>query len=659
MNACRLTPPAKYARKGAVLRSDYAYPQCWKYPIDTPEHTRAAASYFARFGHRIPPPERKRVAARIEQAKRRFGIGPYRDNPREAKTMSAAKEAKIRGHRLALANAINRGDQKAAKEQRAALRALGASGSVKSNPSRSKGRVRVVSGYRKNPDEKPAKKATSKRGRVKPSVAEQIPRRKPSGKKASKRGRVKPSVAEQIPRNEPRAAEAPKAAAEASKPRKPATRRSSGRSKTMKRTKAERSAAAKKGAATKKRNARKAAGKKSGGSKRGGGKPAYGTPAWYRYIGKKGAAARKRKGGGAKASSKGKGGGREGKRHNRGFGLPKGFKKIDTKQITRGRSKKTGEVRTIVKYRRYKDNPLSDVSKIAMWGGGVVLGLVLSDMLRRFVATMAPKGGKKPFYGTPASERTTFAAPDAMQLGAQLGLGAILGGGAFLLRKKSPGATALLAGAAVGAVGLAILEGVNWYLMPKILPAANISEEKPGNRLYVTEQKYAQDQVTTDIKAQNAAIEAGKTVNPDGGNVSGARGLAGAPSHRALPPPARANAVAGAPGRQGTLAGAPSNSVGCGGMGGCGGGCSGGRNCGCSKCSGMSEALLPQGGSTLETFPNGGSFQNPPPARGGETVATSAPSRTVSGPRQLGSPKVPSLFPSRAAAPRPRMALAR
>jgi len=86
---CRQTAPKRYRSKGATARSDYAYPECWGYPIRfrkkgkvrkrlTKSHIRTAASRFGKFGRRYPPSVRKRIAARIRKAERRYAIGPYR-----------------------------------------------------------------------------------------------------------------------------------------------------------------------------------------------------------------------------------------------------------------------------------------------------------------------------------------------------------------------------------------------------------------------------------------------------------------------------------------------------------------------------------------------------------------------------------------------------
>lgn len=86
---CRRTAPKRYRSKGATARSDYAYPECWKYPIrfrkgrkvkrkTTVAHVRAAAARFGKHARRYPKPTRRRIAARIRKAEKRYAIGPYR-----------------------------------------------------------------------------------------------------------------------------------------------------------------------------------------------------------------------------------------------------------------------------------------------------------------------------------------------------------------------------------------------------------------------------------------------------------------------------------------------------------------------------------------------------------------------------------------------------
>lgn len=71
----RLTPPKKYRLQGATRAEHYAWPQGFKYPIHDAAHVRAAQSYFARHKIGLPMEARKTIARRINQAKKKFGIG--------------------------------------------------------------------------------------------------------------------------------------------------------------------------------------------------------------------------------------------------------------------------------------------------------------------------------------------------------------------------------------------------------------------------------------------------------------------------------------------------------------------------------------------------------------------------------------------------------
>jgi hypothetical protein len=74
---CPAKPPAKYARKGARQRSQYAFPECYGWPIHNRVHVIAAKAKFTRFGGRLPPAIRKQVEGRISKASKRLGLGAY------------------------------------------------------------------------------------------------------------------------------------------------------------------------------------------------------------------------------------------------------------------------------------------------------------------------------------------------------------------------------------------------------------------------------------------------------------------------------------------------------------------------------------------------------------------------------------------------------
>ncbi len=87
VQTCHCSPPAKYRRMGATRRSDYAFPECWMYPIRfrgpsgkvnvraTVKHIRAAASRFGKFARGYPSSTGARIYRRIQSAKRHYGIG--------------------------------------------------------------------------------------------------------------------------------------------------------------------------------------------------------------------------------------------------------------------------------------------------------------------------------------------------------------------------------------------------------------------------------------------------------------------------------------------------------------------------------------------------------------------------------------------------------
>lgn len=70
----RAAPPKGYPRK----RSKYGWPAGYMYPLDTKRRVRSAASRFAKHRRRYPARMRATIAKRLDAAKRRFRIGPYR-----------------------------------------------------------------------------------------------------------------------------------------------------------------------------------------------------------------------------------------------------------------------------------------------------------------------------------------------------------------------------------------------------------------------------------------------------------------------------------------------------------------------------------------------------------------------------------------------------
>lgn len=80
-------PPKEYRTQGATRKSDYAWPDGYKYPLvfrrsdgtvnvaKSQRHVRSAATYFARYKQKYPPRVRREIASNINRAKKRFDVG--------------------------------------------------------------------------------------------------------------------------------------------------------------------------------------------------------------------------------------------------------------------------------------------------------------------------------------------------------------------------------------------------------------------------------------------------------------------------------------------------------------------------------------------------------------------------------------------------------
>jgi len=78
---CWTKPRTKYMRMGATHRSDYAYPECWAYPVKSHRSKKtskllvsAAAKWFRVHGTKYSPSVRAKIASRIDTAARREGV---------------------------------------------------------------------------------------------------------------------------------------------------------------------------------------------------------------------------------------------------------------------------------------------------------------------------------------------------------------------------------------------------------------------------------------------------------------------------------------------------------------------------------------------------------------------------------------------------------
>lgn len=74
VKTCRCKPPKGYPKR----RSVYALPECWMYPLDNKKRVRTAAARFGKHKRRYPKSVQRRIAGKIQAAKRRFRIGEYK-----------------------------------------------------------------------------------------------------------------------------------------------------------------------------------------------------------------------------------------------------------------------------------------------------------------------------------------------------------------------------------------------------------------------------------------------------------------------------------------------------------------------------------------------------------------------------------------------------
>jgi len=142
-----------------------------------------------------------------------------------------------------------------------------------------------------------------------------------------------------------------------------------------------------------------------------------------------------------------------------------------------------------------KSNP--DWSKPAVVGaaaGGVLLGVIGSDLLDRFVATMAPQGAEAALTGTDAIKAIRTKS-NAWRMGTSA-LGTVVGiGGAYLMYDKDSEGRQI---ASVGFAGFGLAFGVKFLtqvavdvFMPILFKVDSATENSLSNRLYPDKQDYA------------------------------------------------------------------------------------------------------------------------------------------------------------------------
>lgn len=123
----------------------------------------------------------------------------------------------------------------------------------------------------------------------------------------------------------------------------------------------------------------------------------------------------------------------------------------------------------------YTKNPITGFKQVMLLGTAAAIGLGVAELADRFVATRAnveKYGTEEPFYGY-AALMARHTRPDVTRLGVALGGSAVLGGLAYLTRKKHPMVTLALAGTSFG-FGIKFLGNlIGGKLLPALLPLDN------------------------------------------------------------------------------------------------------------------------------------------------------------------------------------------
>lgn len=148
-----------------------------------------------------------------------------------------------------------------------------------------------------------------------------------------------------------------------------------------------------------------------------------------------------------------------------------------------------------------KTNPLNTgvLTSLAVTGAGLGFGLVVADLVDRYVATRTPpqtkdgQGGKHPWYGRNAA-LAYQRRPDAMRLGIQ-GAGAVASLALTGMTRKMPVVPFLMAGTTLAFAGNLFSQLFRWWIMPKIFKVEKDGEESLANRIAPLEQDKVQERV--------------------------------------------------------------------------------------------------------------------------------------------------------------------
>lgn len=141
-----------------------------------------------------------------------------------------------------------------------------------------------------------------------------------------------------------------------------------------------------------------------------------------------------------------------------------------------------------------KENPvvLSTTNDMIGAGGGLLLGLLLSDVTDRLIATRAPKDAKDALIG-PAAARAIRSKPDAVRMGAQLGGAVAFGAAAYGMRNYSAIGAHIAGGITLGFLIRLFAQVVGGHVMPAVFKAQSPAEKSFSNRAYADVQAWEQE----------------------------------------------------------------------------------------------------------------------------------------------------------------------
>jgi hypothetical protein len=240
-----------------------------------------------------------------------------------------------------------------------------------------------------------------------------------------------------------------------------------------------------------------------------------------------------------------------------------------------------------------KENPTMSTYDAVGAGGGLLVGLVLSQMVDRGLATRAPEGKTEALYGMEATAALRTKA-DAVRVGAQLAGAVLFGAGSYFSRNYSSVASYTMGGTSAGFLVGFLLQIIGDYAMPAFFKASSPADKTFSNRYYADKQDWTQQGATPALPAAPPAgstpASTTETSYPTGGTQMGWPGMVGTPMllppgafqprHRDYGPVASAVPAGSMAGAGGTFGGCGS----CGDTSGncptCGTGCGG--KCGCN-----------------------------------------------------------------------------